>query len=51
MVKERGEGMPLGRLVEPIDISYSLAWLASAETEMISGQVISPNSAEVIVGY
>ena len=51
MVKERGEGMPLGRLVEPIDISYAVAWLASAETEMISGQVISPNSAEVIVGY
>lgn len=51
MIKERGEGMPLGRLTEPEDISYAVAWLASAETEMITGQVISPNSGEVIVGY
>ena len=51
MVKERGEGMPLGRLTEPEDISYAVAWLASSETEMITGQVISPNSGEVIVGY
>ncbi len=51
MIKERGDGMPLGRLTEPEDISYAVAWLASAETEMITGQVISPNSGEVIVGY
>jgi len=51
MIKERGEGMPLGRLTTPEDISYAVAWLASAETEMITGQVISPNSGEVIVGY
>ena len=25
--------------------------LASSETDMITGQVISPNSGEVIVGY
>lgn len=51
MIKARGESMPLGRLTEPEDISYAVAWLASAETEMITGQVISPNSGEVIVGY
>lgn len=51
MIKARGEAMPLGRLTEPEDISYAVAWLASAETEMITGQVISPNSGEVIVGY
>jgi len=51
MIKARGEAMPLGRLTDPIDISYAVAWLASAETEMITGQVISPNSGEVIVGY
>lgn len=51
MIKARGERMPLGRLTEPEDISYAVAWLASAETEMITGQVISPNSGEVIVGY
>jgi len=51
MVKERGTKMPLGRLTTPEDISYAVAWLASEETEMITGQVISPNSGEVIVGY
>ena len=51
MIADRGEKMPLGRLTTPEDISYAVAWLASAETEMITGQVISPNSGEVIVGY
>ena len=51
MVKERGTKMPLGRLTTPQDISYAVAWLASEETEMITGQVISPNSGEIIVGY
>jgi 3-oxoacyl-[acyl-carrier protein] reductase len=43
--------MPLGRLCEPIDISFAVAWLASSETDMVSGQIISPNSGAVIVGY
>lgn len=51
MIEERGKSMPLGRLTTPKDISYAVAWLASDETEMITGQVISPNSGEVIVGY
>lgn len=51
MIKARGEAMPLGRLTEPQDISYAVAWLASDEAEMVTGQVISPNSGEVIVGY
>jgi len=51
MIEERGKNMPLGRLTTPQDISYAVAWLASDETEMITGQVISPNSGEVIVGY
>jgi len=43
--------MPLGRLCKPIDISFAVAWLASSETDMVSGQIISPNSGAVIVGY
>jgi len=50
-IKERSKRMPLGRFVEPIEISYAVAWLAGRETDMITGQVISPNSGEVIVGY
>ena len=48
---EREKAIPLGRYCEPIDISYAVAWLASPETDLISGQVISPNAGEVIVGY
>lgn len=50
-IREREKLMPLGKFCEPIDISYAVAWLACAETDLISGQVISPNSGEVIVGY
>lgn len=50
-IREREKLMPLGEFCEPIDISYAVAWLASAETDLISGQVISPNAGEVIVGY
>ena len=50
-IAEREKSMPLGEFCKPIDISYAVAWLASAETDLISGQIISPNSGEVIVGY
>ena len=50
-IKDLEKKMPLGRFCKPIDISYAVAWLASAETDMLSGQVISPNSGAVIVGY
>ena len=51
IIEERSRRMPLGRFVEPIEVSYAVAWLASEETAMITGQVISPNSGETIVGY
>ncbi len=51
MLETHEASMPLGEFCKPIDISYAVAWLASAETDMITGQVISPNSGEVIVGY
>lgn len=50
-IAEREKLMPLGAFCEPIDISYAVAWLAGPETDLISGQVVSPNSGEVIVGY
>ncbi|MDE0058530.1 MAG: SDR family NAD(P)-dependent oxidoreductase [Defluviicoccus sp.] len=49
-IAEREKGMPLGRLTRPEDISYAVAWLASDEAEMVTGQVVSPNSGETIVG-
>lgn len=50
-VETRSAGMPLGRLCEPVDIANAVAWLAGPEADMITGQVVSPNAGEVIVGY
>ena len=32
--------VPLGRIAEPVEISYAAAWLASAETDFMTGQAI-----------
>lgn len=42
--------VPLGRYAEPRELSYTVAFLASSEADFITGQVISPNGGEVIVG-
>ena len=42
--------VPLGRIADPVEISYAVAWLASAETDFMTGQVISPNGGISIVG-
>ncbi len=36
-------GTPLGRLGRPDDIAWAAVYLASAETDWMTGQVISPN--------
>ena len=52
--KERIDAMiddiPLGRIADPIDISYAVAWLAGPETDFMTGQVISPSGGATIVG-
>lgn len=50
-LQARAEALPLGELTQMQDISYTVAWLASSESDKITGQVISPNSGETIVGY
>ncbi len=42
--------VPLGRYAEARELSYTVAFLASHESDFITGQVISPNGGEVIVG-
>ena len=42
--------VPLGRYAEPREIAYAVAFLASPAADFITGQVISPNGGEVIVG-
>jgi 3-oxoacyl-[acyl-carrier protein] reductase len=47
---EKVKRVPLGRYAEPIEISHTVAFLASSESDFITGQVISPNGGETIVG-
>lgn len=42
--------VPLGRYCDPIEISYLVAFLASQEADFITGQTISANGGETIVG-
>jgi len=41
---------PRGRSLEAIEISYGVAWLASREADMVTGQVLAPNAGQAIVG-
>ena len=52
--KERIDGLakdiPMGRIGTLDDISWAVAWLASEETDFLTGQVLSPNGGATIVG-
>lgn len=50
-MRERGHAMPLGRHVEPIDMSYAVAYLSSGESDMITGQEIPVNAGFTIVPF
>lgn len=50
-LKAKQEKVPLKRFCEPVEISYAVAYLASPEADFVTGQVISPNGGETIVGY
>ncbi len=51
ILKAKEEKVPLKRYCQPIEISYAVAYLASQESDFVTGQVISPNGGETIVGY
>jgi 3-oxoacyl-[acyl-carrier protein] reductase len=50
VLRAKEEKVPLKRYCDPREISYAVAFLASAESDFVTGQVISPNGGEVIVG-
>lgn len=49
-VREKEMKVPLGRWALPEEIAATVAFLVSPEAEVITGQTISPNCGEVIVG-
>lgn len=51
VLKAKEAKVPLKRYCEPVEIAYAVAYLASPESDFVTGQVISPNGGEVIVGY
>ncbi|MFI5011803.1 MAG: SDR family NAD(P)-dependent oxidoreductase [Hyphomicrobiales bacterium] len=51
LLRVKEQRVPLKRYCRPIEISYAVAFLASPESDFVTGQVISPNGGETIVGY
>lgn len=51
ILRAKEEKVPLKRYCEPIEMSYAVAFLASPEADFVTGQVLSPNGGETIVGY
>ena len=49
-LKRRIDQVPLKRMSSEFDMAYTVAFLASDEADFITGQVISPNGGERIVG-
>jgi 3-oxoacyl-[acyl-carrier protein] reductase len=50
VLMEKAQAIPLKRRCEPVEISHAVAFLSSSEADFITGQVISPNGGETIVG-
>jgi 3-oxoacyl-[acyl-carrier protein] reductase len=44
------EKIPLRRFAEPEEMSYAVLFLASGESNFITGQILSPNGGDTIVG-
>jgi 3-oxoacyl-[acyl-carrier protein] reductase len=51
LLRTKEARVPLKRYCEPTEISYAVVFLASPEADFITGQVLSPNGGETIVGY
>jgi 3-oxoacyl-[acyl-carrier protein] reductase len=49
-VLRQAKQIPLGRYAEPEEMSYAVLFLASSESDFITGQVVSPNGGDTIVG-
>lgn len=50
VIKEFEKTVPMGRLADKKEIAYAVAWLASKESDFLTGQLLSPNGGQTIVG-
>ncbi len=49
-VREQAKAVPLGRYAEAEEVSYTVAFLACAESDFITGQTVAINGGQAIVG-
>ena len=49
-LKAKQEAVPLKRFCEPREMAYAVGFLVSSEADFITGQVLSVNGGQVIVG-
>ena len=50
VIRDFEKTVPMERLADKKEIAYAVAWLASPETDFLTGQLISPNGGQTIVG-
>lgn len=50
VIRDFEKTVPMGRLADKKEIAYAVAWLASPETDFLTGQLISPNGGQTVVG-
>lgn len=50
-IREAEKKVPLGRWAQPHEIAYLVSFLASARSDFITGQVVSPNGGASIIGF
>lgn len=50
-VKKASEAVPLKRYAMPEEIAYAIGFLASPESDFVTGQVLALNGGQVIVGF
>ena len=50
VIRDFEKSVPMGRLADKKEIAYAVAWLASPESDFMTGQLLSPNGGQTIVG-
>ncbi|MBW8637510.1 SDR family oxidoreductase [Hoeflea sp. WL0058] len=50
-IREKEKKVPLGRWAAPEEISYAVVYFAAPTGDFVTGQAISPNGGETIVGF
>lgn len=50
-IRIKEKKVPLGRWAQPEEISYAVAYFATSDSDFVTGQSISPNGGETIVGF